>query len=143
MRLNYHYLNYFSFNISSIWCEIDSLLTLIHSKIKLYLEYFWGLIIIKGRYMILTPGYCLFCETKWSISGAYGNRLFHFILNLTIAITNWIYFDSKTLNRSVVCNGLFISLHGSQQELVCLIVDCYRSGVLDLAVYNHWKLIRS
>ena len=136
MSLTYHYPHHFSFNISSIWCKIDSPLKLIRSKLKVYLEHIWsiimGLILTKVRYRLWIPGHCLFCETKWRISDAHGNRLFHFILSFTTSVTNRRYNDSKTFSISIVCNGLFISLCGAYKALVSLIPACYWSGVLDL-----------
>ena len=80
-------------------------------------RYIWsiiaGLIFTKVRYRLWTPGYRLFCEIKWSISGAHGNRFFDFILSFTTAITNRRYHNSKNLIISVVCTGLFILLCGS------------------------------
>ena len=38
--------------------------------------------------------------------------MFHFVLSLSTAITNQPYRDSKTLNRIIMCIGLFISLRG-------------------------------
>ena len=117
MSLTYHYLHYFSFNISNILCEIEYPLTLIQSMLKVYSEYIWGiiggLIPTKRRDRLSTPGYCLFFETKLRIYGAHGNRFFHFILSFTTAVTTSCYCDSKTLSTSVVFTGLFISLCGS------------------------------
>ena len=66
MSLTYHYLYYLSLNISNIWCEIDSPLTLLHSTLKLYLEYIWsiigGLIFTKVRDRIWTPGWHFFVK---------------------------------------------------------------------------------
>ena len=138
MIITYHYLNYFTFNISNIWFEIDSPLTLLQSKLKMYLEYIWniigGLILTKVRDRILIPGYCLFCENKEGRSSAHGNHFFHFNLSFTTAVTNLYYHDYKTLIISVVCTGLFISFCGDYQTLVCSIEACCWSGVFDSAV---------
>ena len=117
MSLTYHYLHYFSFNISNIWWKINSLLTLIQSKLKVNLEYIWNII---GGLILIKPGYRLFCETKQRRSGAHGNRLFNFILTFITAVNNRRYCDSKTLIIRIVCTELFISLRGSYQELAWL-----------------------
>ena len=91
------------------WFSADT--ATVHNKgiFELLLGY---LFLQKERDMIWTPGYSLFCETKWRRSGAHGNRLFHFILSFTTDVTNKCYRDSKTLIINVVCTGLFISLSG-------------------------------
>ena len=137
MSLTYDYLHYLTFNISNIWCKIDSLLTLLQSMLKLYLEYIWtiigGLIIAKARYRLLTPDYNFFYETKWSRSSAHVNPFFRFILNFTTTLINFHYRDFKTLNIIFVCNRLCISLLGFYQGSVCLIEACSQSEVLELA----------
>ena len=128
MSLTCHYLHYLSFNISNIWWEIGSPPTLLQFVLKVYFEYIWsihgGLILKKSRDRLWTPGYNLFCETKWSISGAQRSRLFCLILSVTTDVTNHQYCDSKTLNISVACTVLIISLRGDYHELVRLIASC-------------------
>ena len=87
-----------------------------------------------------TPSYHFFCETKWRRYGTHRNgwSCFVWIFSTTIPVPNRFYCYSKTLNRSVVCIGLFISLRGDQQELVCLIISCSKFGVI-----WRWYLIHS
>ena len=133
MSLTYYYQHYLLFDISNIWWKIDSPLTLLKSTLNLYLRYHWEFILKKVKIRLWTPGYCLFCETKWRKFNAFGKRLFHFILSFTTAVTNKRYHDSENLNRSIVCAGLFISLYGTYQTLVCLLSFFSWSDVLDLA----------
>ena len=99
MILTDHYLHYFSFNISNIWCKIDSLVILIQSKLKVYFEYIWVLVITKVKDRLWVPNYNLFCETKWRISGSHGNLLFHFVLSFTTDLTSWRYRESKDFEQ--------------------------------------------
>ena len=114
MGLTYQYLCYLSFNISNIWCKIDSPLALIQYTWWVYLDYIWsiigGLILTKVIYRLWTPGYCLFCEINWSIYGAHRNRVFCFVLSFTTSVTNRHYRDSKTFNISVLCTGFYLNL---------------------------------
>ena len=59
------------------------------------------------------PSYTVLCDTPRSISDVHGNHLFHLVLSLSTTIPNWCYLYSKTLNRSGVCIGLFISFCGA------------------------------
>ena len=57
-----------------------------------------------------TMRYYLFCDTSWSRSGALINCLFHFVVIFSTAVPNRRYLGSKTMDISVGCIGLFISL---------------------------------
>ena len=49
---------------------------------------------------------------------------FHLVLSFSTTSHNWRYRYCNTFNGSVVCIGLFISLCGSYQALVFLIIAC-------------------
>ena len=83
-----------------------------------------------------------FCEKKWRRYGLHGNCLFCFVLSFSTAVPNRNYSDSKTSNKSIVCIGLFVSLFGAHQSLVCLIIVWSWSGVLELVAQNNWWLRR-
>ena len=71
-------------------------------------------------------------NTSWRRSGTHGIVLFHLILSFSTAVPNWHYRDSKTLNRIVVCIGLFISIYGDYKALACLVISCSQCGIFKL-----------
>ena len=87
------------------------------------------LILTKVIDSLWTPVYCLFREMVRRIFVAHINHLFNFVLIFSTAAPNRCYSDSKTLNISVALIGLFVSLRGSQQVLIWLVMDYSRSDV--------------
>ena len=92
-------------------------------------DIFEELILTKVIDGLWTPVYCLFREMVRRIFVAHINHLFHFVLSFSTAAPNRCYSDSKTLNISVALIGLFVSLCGSQQVLIWLVMDYSRYGV--------------
>ena len=85
-----------------------------------------------------TLSYRLLCDNLWRISDTQINCLFHCIFILPATAPNRHYHNYDTFNISVVCIGLFISLHGAYQALFCLLIACYLSGVR-----QRWHLTHS
>ena len=142
MSITYQYLHYFSFNISNIWCEIDSSITLLQSMLNIYLDYYCAINSYKSKRQSLITGQFVL-ETKWKRSDAHGNCLFHFISSFKNAITNHNYRDYKISSIRVASIGLFISLCGAYQLLFCIIVACSWSGVLNFSsiiFYYHFLI---
>ena len=59
MSLTYHFVHSLLFNISNIWCEINSPPTLPQSTLRIYLENWF---FIKMRYRLWTPRYSFFVK---------------------------------------------------------------------------------
>ena len=74
-------------------------------------------------------------------SGAHGNFLFHFVLNLSTAIPNQDYRDSNTLKKCCVYWIIYLTLW-SLAGVFCLVIDCDKYYLLKLEAYNYWGLRR-